>query len=113
MIGLRRRPLCFFGSVPQRRFGHFLSPKAIDTFTPQAIAAAEEDPVFPIIISNDGTHALRKRRGGNRPLPLPPHMDPIRRAQRNRWKNPKAKPLQWADMSTFQKELHNNPYGTF
>lgn len=112
MICLIREPVCcFVHSTFQRRFRHFLSPRAVDTLTPKDIQQAADDPLFPVVISEDGSHALRKRRGSNRPLPLPPHMDPIRRAQRNRWKNPKARPLEWEQLSEFQRELHDNPYG--
>lgn len=84
---------------------------ATDFFTSKVIEAQSEDPTFPIVVSEDGTHALRKRRDGNKPLPLPPHMDPVRRAQRNRWKDRKQSPPDVNELTEFQKGLRDNVYG--
>lgn len=79
--------------------------------TPSQLSEFESDPDLPIVVSEDGTHALRRRRYDHRPLPLPPHMDPVRTAQRNQWKKNKTAPLKWEDKSEFQKKLEQNVYG--
>ena len=86
---------------------------AADFFSSEAIEAASNDLSFPIVVSEDGTHALRKRRDGNKPLPLPPHMDPVRRAQRNRWKDVKKRPVEEAELTELQKKLRANVYGSY
>ncbi|KAF2096348.1 hypothetical protein NA57DRAFT_77953 [Rhizodiscina lignyota] len=103
-----RLPKCLHPNV----ISHHVRPifTAADTFSPEALEAASKDPNFPIIVSEDGTHALRKRRHSNRPLPLPPHMDPVRRAQRNQFKDRKKQPDEVVEFTDFQKRMQDNVY---
>jgi hypothetical protein len=89
---------------------HAAAAKPSEPATAQELENPDHDPP-PIIVSEDGFRAVRKRRDGNRPLPLPPLIDPIRQAQRDRWKKLKAAPLRHGQMSEFQKKLWDNPYG--
>ena len=66
----------------------------------------------PTTRNEDGTKTLRLRQHGNKPLPLPPLLDPIAIAAKERYKKPKIeRKEQDVELTEFQKELGANPYG--
>lgn len=60
--------------------------------------------------SNNVAGSFRNRKGAFRPLPLPPLLDPVKIAAKERYRQPKACfPTQgW---TPFQEKLRQNPYG--
>jgi hypothetical protein len=74
-----------------------------------------QHPEQPTEISDDGTYTLRARKYGNRALPLPPFLDPIRTAALLQRTGPKipVSEIKAEDLTEFQKELALNPYGEF
>lgn len=60
--------------------------------------------------SKDGIRTEFVRRDGHRTLPIPPTLDPLVQAKRSQHEEPK--PLEkFEDLTLFQKELRENPYG--
>jgi hypothetical protein len=72
-----------------------------------------QHPEQPTELSDDGTYTLRTRKYGNRALPLPPFLDPVRIAASLRRTGPKIplSEIKAEDLTDFQKELAKNPYG--
>lgn len=64
----------------------------------------------PSVLTEDGTRTLRQRQHGNRNLPLPPLMDPIVLAAREKYTQPKAEVVE-EELTDFQRELAMNPFG--
>lgn len=60
---------------------------------------------------DDDVRTHRTREYGNRALPLPPVIDPVFVAIRNRWKMRKEAPTKIDDLTPFQKAFNENPYG--
>lgn len=79
----------------------------------RSIASSQRPSLLSTVVHEDGHRALRERRHGNKSLPLPPHMDPVRVAQRNKWKDTKASPPKREYLTEFQKALKSNVYGLF
>ncbi|KAL1623978.1 hypothetical protein SLS56_008030 [Neofusicoccum ribis] len=61
--------------------------------------------------TSDGFTTYRMRTGSKRALPLPPLMDPIALAARERWTEPKKPAPAAKDLSPFQQKLYQSPYG--
>lgn len=64
----------------------------------------------PSVKDDEGTKTLRLRQHGNRSLPLPPIMDPIAVAAKERHTTPKRS-VEKKELTDFQKALATNPYG--
>ncbi|GME22106.1 Peptidase S14 ClpP [Neofusicoccum parvum] len=60
--------------------------------------------------TSDGFTTYRMRTGSKRALPLPPLMDPIALAARERWTEPKKPAPAAKDLSPFQQKLYQSPY---
>ncbi len=90
-----------------RRYGRYVAQDARSSFRTRSVLPPREQPT---VINEDGTRTLRQRQHGNTTLPLPPLMDPVAVQAKERHKQPKAlrKP---GELTDFQKELANNPYG--
>lgn len=67
----------------------------------------------PTTTSEDGATTLRMRQHGNRSLPLPPFIDPIAIEAKQRHKLPKKEAFEKEEMTDFQKELADNPFGIY
>jgi hypothetical protein len=69
----------------------------------------------PKVTSTDGTKTLRIRPNASdkqRTLPLPPVMDPIAMAAKQKHRGRKLKATkEWHEMTTFEKALAVNPFG--
>lgn len=61
--------------------------------------------------TSDGHATYRKHPSGKRDLPLPPIMDPIALAARERWTEPKMPEPRREDLTPFQRKLYANPAG--
>jgi hypothetical protein len=74
-----------------------------------------QHPEQPTELSDDGTYTLRSRKYGNRALPLPPFLDPLRIAASAKRTGPKIplSEIKAEDLTEFQKELALNPHGEF
>ncbi|KAF9636292.1 putative atp-dependent clp protease proteolytic subunit protein [Lasiodiplodia theobromae] len=59
--------------------------------------------------TNNGHATYRKHPSGKRDLPLPPIMDPISLAARERWTEPKMPEPRREDLTPFQRKLYANP----
>ncbi|GAB7361295.1 hypothetical protein MBLNU230_g1354t1 [Neophaeotheca triangularis] len=64
---------------------------------------------LPITDSEDGLWTLRRRKHGQKPLPLPPILDPKAIARKSKGKEPKQN-LAEDEVSEFQKELGSNAF---
>lgn len=96
---LTRLPTTSHGLLPRRFYAWKTNP-------------AFEAEAQPTVISEDGSKTLRTRKHGNKSLPLPPIMDPIARASKQRHKQMKDRGIQNDELSDFQQKLRLNPYGT-
>ncbi|KAF1811315.1 hypothetical protein P152DRAFT_483197 [Eremomyces bilateralis CBS 781.70] len=65
--------------------------------------------VPPRSTTDDGIQTYRTRRGNNRPLPLPPSLDPLRRAARINFKQPGPDPDP-EETERFHAQFVRNPY---
>ena len=64
----------------------------------------------PTVSSEDGHETLRLRQHGNRSLPLPPLLDPIRVAAKGRC-TARKQDVDESEQTDFQKQLAANPFG--
>ncbi|KAK4497545.1 hypothetical protein PRZ48_011996 [Zasmidium cellare] len=71
---------------------------------------AYEAEAQPTVISKNRSKTLRTRQYGNRSLPLPPLMDPLAIAGKQRNKQMKARVKEEDKLSEFQQKLRLNPY---
>ncbi|KAF2169530.1 hypothetical protein M409DRAFT_19943 [Zasmidium cellare ATCC 36951] len=72
---------------------------------------AYEAEAQPTVISEDGSKTLRTRKYGNKSLPLPPIMDPIAIAGKQRHKQMKERVVKREDdLSEFEQKLRLNPF---
>lgn len=100
----------------RRRFTSFLRTGSYGIRS-RRFYAWKTNPAFeaeaqPTVISDDGSKTLRTRKHGNKSLPLPPIMDPIAIAGKQRHKQMKERVVQKNELSDFQQKLQLNPYGT-
>jgi hypothetical protein len=101
------------------RAGHAEDQDVLSTYGDEEPAESDLKPedVHPPFASaftklDDDVRTHRRRKYGNRPLPLSPVIDPVFVAARNRWKMKKATPPKADELTDFQKKLRDNAYGT-
>ena len=65
----------------------------------------------PTVTNEEGTKTFRLREHGNKSLPLPPLLDPIAKEARGRHERMKESPKENDQLTDFQNNLAENPYG--
>jgi hypothetical protein len=76
---------------------------------PYSTAAPPRDALGPLHHDEHKSFRVRKN-GTEKPLPLPPILDPVVLAERSKWEQTKKQP-NVEQFTPFQKKLWENPYG--
>lgn len=87
--------------------------KAYSSLHKSANALSKPDEIvskLPTVDNEDGLRTMRRRQHDQKPLPLPPILDPKAIARKAKGKEPKNE-LEESKMTEFQKSLNANAYG--